>query len=93
MDRIYQVERRNGTQLYHIEVLGRRTGDRPWEVLHLVPHMAITEAALLRSIRGPSRELGLYPEAFDGAYVQWQQLNASGKAPICSRSVEYCMER
>jgi len=90
---IHQVERRNGTQLYHIEVLGRRTGNCSWEVLHLVPHMAITEAALFRSIRGPSRELGLYPETFDGAYVQWQQLNASGKAPICSRSVEHCMGR
>lgn len=88
---IHQVERWNGTQLYHIEVLGRRKGSRSWEVLHLVPHMAITEAALMRSISGPSRELGVYPETFDGAYVQWQQLNASGKAPICNRSVKDCM--
>ncbi len=90
---IHQVDRWNGTQLYHIEVLGRRKGSRSWEILHLVPHMAITEAALMRSIRGPSRELGVYPETFDGAYVHWQQLNASGKAPICNRSVKDCMDK
>lgn len=88
---IHQVERWNGTQLYHVEVLGRRRGSRSWELLHLVPHMAITEAALMRSVREPSRELSVYSETFDGAYVQWQQLNVGGKAPICARSVEDCM--
>ena len=90
---IHQVEKRNGVQLYHIEVLGRKKGNPSWQVEHLVPHMAITEGALKRSITGPSRDRSVYPETFDGAYVQWQELNAAGKPPICDRSVEDCMGR
>jgi Domain of unknown function (DUF5086) len=86
---IHQVEKRNGAPLYHVEVLGRKKGNPSWQVAHL----AITGAALKRSITGPSRDRGVYPETFDGAYVQWQELDAAGKAPICDRSVEDCMGR
>ena len=88
---IHQVEQRNGAPLYHIEVLGRKKGNPSWQVEHLMPHMAITGAALKRSITGPSQDRGVYPETFDGAYVQWRELDAAGKAPICTRSVAECM--
>jgi len=90
---IHRVEKKNGAPLYHIEVLGRKKGNPSWQVEHLVPHMAITGAALKRSILGPSRDRGVYPETFDGAYVRWQELDAAGKATICDRSVEDCMEQ
>ena len=88
---IHQVENKKGALLYHIEVLARKLGNPSWQLVHLVPHMAITKAALKRSITGPSRDRSVYPETFDDAYVQWQELDAAGKAPICDQSVEECM--
>jgi len=81
------VEPWNGTRLYHIEVLGRMTAQPVWQIVHVVSHMAITEAALKRSVTGASHERAVYPETFDGAYSAWRRHNASGDAPICGRSV------
>jgi len=88
---VHHIEPWNGGQLFHVEVLGRRNGDPSWRIIHLVPHLAITEPALRRSVSRRSRERAVYPETFDGAYAQWKRLNADGRAPICDVSVEDCM--
>jgi Domain of unknown function (DUF5086) len=88
---IHQVEPWNGTRLYHIEVLGRMTGRPGWQVVHIVPHMAISEAALKRSVTGASHQRAVYPETFDGGYFAWRRQNAGGDAPICDRSVLECL--
>jgi|SRR5271165_2963275 len=89
---VHMIEPWNGTQLFHVEVLGRKTGDPSWQVIHLVRHMAITEQALRRSVLRKSRELSVYPETFDGAYAVWKSRYANGKAAICEVSVEDCMK-
>lgn len=89
---VHIIEPWNGTQLFHVEVLGHKTGDPSWQVIHLVRHMAITEQALRRSVLRKSRELAVYPETFDGAYAVWKSRYANGQAAICDVSVEDCMK-
>jgi hypothetical protein len=88
---VHKVDEWNGAKIYHIEVLGRGKGNPAWHLRHLLAHMAITETALRRSVVRQSRERAVYPETFDGGYAEWRQLNASGRAQICERSVEECM--
>ncbi len=89
---VHQIEQWNGTQLFHVELLGHKTGDPSWQVIHLVRHMAITEQALRRSVLRKSRERSVYPETFDGAYAVWKSRFANGQAAICETSVEDCMK-
>jgi len=80
------------TGLFHVEVLGRRRGDPAWKVEHLVPHLAITTAALRRSIVEPLAGLSVYPETFEDAYRLWQKAGgAAGKRPICESTVDDCL--
>jgi len=90
---VHQVEDSRQARLYHLEVLARKKGAPTRQVLHVVPHMAITEPALRRSVTRPSKERGVYPETFDSAYAEWRQLNETGKAPICDRSIVECMSK
>jgi hypothetical protein len=90
---VHIIEPWNGTQLLHVEVLGHRTGDPSWQIIHLVPHMAVTLEALRRSVLRRSKERPIYPETFDGAYGVWKQVNSKGEAPICDLSVEDCMQQ
>ena len=77
--------------LFHVSVLSRVKGQPVWSLKHLAAHMAITEAALRRSVTGPAlKERFSYPEQYNEGYDRWQKLRASGNAPICESSVLEC---
>src|SRR5262245_17305954 len=65
---IHRVEDSGQSKLYHVEILGREIGSPIWDVVHLVPHMAVTEAAIRKSARARAKERAVYPETFDDAY-------------------------
>jgi hypothetical protein len=72
-------------------VLSREKGRPVWNLKHVLPHMAITEAALRRSVLGPAPKLGMsYPEQYNEGYRQWRGLLAQHKALICETSVLEC---
>lgn len=77
--------------VFHIEVIGRRTGDPSWQIVHLAPHMAITESALLASIIEPLPGGAVYPESFDDAYAAWQAQNDGAGGSVCTSAVIECM--
>ena len=77
--------------LFHVSVLSREKGRPVWNLKHVVPHMAITEAALRRSVTGPAPKQRMsYPEQYDEGYSQWRKLRAQANAPICETSVLEC---
>jgi hypothetical protein len=80
------------TGVYHIEVIGRKSGDPAWQIVRLVPHMAITEKALLESILEPLDTGAVYPESFDDAYASWQLQNDGAGGSVCEQSVTQCMQ-
>ncbi len=77
--------------VYHIEVIGRKTGDPAWHIVHLVPHMAITAQALQASVAEPLQSGAVYPESFDDAYAAWQAQNDGAGGGICTSTVVECM--
>lgn len=94
MDRwivIHDPESSKSTGVYHIEVVGRKTGDPSWQVVHIVPHMAITEQALRDSVIEPLVSGAVYPESFDDAYAAWLASNGGAGGEVCTRTVIECM--
>jgi hypothetical protein len=88
---VHSVEIIGAITIYHVSVLSRRKGEPIWSLKHVVPHMAITEMALRRSVVKLARsQLTAYPEAYDGAYSQWRALRDKGNAPICDTSLIEC---
>jgi hypothetical protein len=88
---VHQVEGTGANALIHISVLSLRKERPIWDSKHLIPHMAITQAALRQSgIRRAPRKLMSYPEAYNEGYRQWRELRAQGNAPICETSVLDC---
>jgi len=88
---IHDAETSKTTGVYHLEVIGRWNGDPAWKVIHLVPHMAITQAALLESIVEPLRSGAVYPEVFDDAYAAWQAQNDGAGGSVCTTTIIECM--
>jgi hypothetical protein len=80
-----------GTVL-HIEVLARNHNAPAWQVDHLAPHIAITMAALSRSVRTPLMRGGVYPESFDYALRHWTEQRRTGLAPVCTTTVDRCLK-
>src|SRR5580692_10049605 len=93
-DRWLEVRSIDGSDanvLYHVSVLSRKKGSQVWDIKHIVPHMAITAAALRRSVvQLASGERDSYPESYDNGYRQWLQARSEGSAPICATSVIEC---
>ena len=93
-DRWLEVRSIDGSDanvLYHVSVLSRKKGSQVWDIKHIVPHMAITAAALRRSVvQLASAERDSYPESYDNGYRQWLQARSEGNAPICATSVIEC---
>jgi hypothetical protein len=93
-DRWLEVRSIDGSDanvLYHVSVLSRKKGSQVWDIKHIVPHMAITAAALRRSVvQLASGERDSYPESYDNGYRQWLQARSEGNAPICATSVIEC---
>jgi hypothetical protein len=88
---VHKIEGVGSEALYHISVLGRHRGDPVWNLKHIVPHMAITEAALNRSVaRAASRMLPAYPESYNEGYRAWLELRKKGNPPTCETTVMEC---
>jgi hypothetical protein len=88
---VHQLEGIGAHMLFHVSVLSREKGLPAWNIKHIVPHLAITEAALRRSVTGPAPKQRMsYPEQYNEGYSQWLELQAQGKAPICETSVLEC---
>jgi len=91
---IHNLSDAKSTGIFHVEVLGLRHGDPAWKVQHLVPHLAITQAALQRSVVKPLKQGSVYPETFDSAYSQWQKTrDAGGDASVCESTVTACISQ
>ena len=89
---IHELAGARATGIFHVEVLGLRRGDPSWKVQHLAPHLAITQAALQRSVVKALTTGSVYPETFDSAYAQWRRArDAGGDAPVCPSTVLECL--
>jgi hypothetical protein len=73
---------------FHVEVLQAEIGDPAWKFRRLAPHMAVSEAALRRSIRGRSSRKEPYPEAYEYAYESWRK---DGQGKTCTTTVIQCL--
>lgn len=80
---------RTGT--FHVEVLARRSGAPAWDVRHIQPHMAVTKAALERSVLRPLTRGAVYPESFDAAYEAWRAQDDGAGGTVCSTTVTACL--
>jgi hypothetical protein len=88
---IHKVEGVGANAVYHISVLRRLKTDPVWNLKHVVAHMAITGAALSRSVAPKLSHMGAaYPETYDEGYKEWLKLREKGSAPICDATVIEC---
>lgn len=88
---IHNIEGAGTEAVYHVSVLRRLKTDPVWNSKHVVAHMAITEAALSRSLSPVPSHLGFtYPETYEEGYRQWIGLRETGHAPICATTVMEC---
>jgi hypothetical protein len=78
--------------VYHVEVLERRLGDPTWQFTRLAAHMAVTAAALRRSVQKPLRSGRVYPEHFDQAFAKWKEQREAGTARVCETTVLECLK-
>ncbi len=89
---IHNLTQAKQTGIYHIEVIGRGKHDPVWKIKHLANHIAISEAALNRSIVAPLKKGAVYPESFESAYSQWQKLNNGAGGEVCQTDVVQCLK-
>ena len=88
---IHNVEGSGTAALLHVTVLSLKKGSPSWSATRVTPHLAITDAALRRSVTKPSpHRRAVYPEAYEEGYERWRALRANGDAPICETSVADC---
>jgi hypothetical protein len=87
---IHNLEEAKQSGVFHIEVLGRAQGKARGPVEHVRSHMAITPAALLRSVLKPLKTGSVYPESFNSAHARWLSLPAAARA-VCDRNVVACL--
>jgi len=91
---VHNLDEAKMSGIFHIEVLSRRRGAPAWQITHLAPHMAITRAALERSVVKPLKTGAVYPESFDSAFQVWLADERAGKHPsVCESSVDRCLKR
>ena len=89
---IHNVEEARQSGVFHIQVLSRRRADPAWKVQSVAAHMAITVAALQRSVVSRLSTGSVYPERFDDAYRAWLRAHQAGAAaPICDTTVDRCL--
>lgn len=87
---IHNLEDARHSQIFHIEVLGLKKGDQPWQVLHLQNHMAVTAEALAKDLTAPKAKGRVYPESFDNAFDKWL---VSSPQPVCQTSILDCLQK
>ena len=97
--KITWVEIHNGPEalasgVAHVRVLARRKGAPAGELEHVCPHLAITTAALQRSVTRPYKTREAYPESFLVGYGQWkEEQRQTGTAFVCTTSVQDFLQR
>ena len=89
---INNTDKKDDGIIYHIEVIGRKNNDPVWKIKHLVPHMAITEAALQRSVLKPLNKGAVYPETYETAYQHWREKTHGDLGLICNKTVVACLQ-
>jgi Domain of unknown function (DUF5086) len=88
---IHKIEGVGADALYHVSVLRRLKADPVWNLKHVVAHMAITGAALSRSVAPAVSHMGAeYPETYEEGYREWLGLREKGNPPICDSAVMEC---
>lgn len=88
---IHNLPEARTTGIYHIEVIQKAKDAPAWKIVRLVSHMAITEAALKRSIVKPLDSGAVYPEPYDNALTQWQAQNNGKGGEVCNTTVLACI--
>jgi Domain of unknown function (DUF5086) len=87
---IHNLAEAETTGIFHVEVIGREKGKPAWAIQTLCKHMAITLAALKRSVIRPLKSGAVYPESFQYAYEAWKH-DAESQRYVCDRSVLACL--
>lgn len=88
---IHNLAEAKTSGVYHIELIQRAFKAPSWQIERVAKHMAITEAALQRSIVKPLDKGLVYPEAFDTALAQWRAENGGSGGAVCTTSVLQCL--
>ena len=89
---IHNLAEARATGIFHIEIIGRRNGQPAWSIVHICDHMAITQAALERSVIRPLDNGAVYPENFEAALARWKKEADQGRQRICTTSVSDCLQ-
>ncbi len=85
---IYNCNEAKTNGIAHVSVITRIKGSPTWKIEWVAPHVAITTDALKRSVLGPFKTRGAYPEHFYEAYDRWKEEEKKGKAIICTTSLQ-----
>ncbi len=89
---IRDQEKMEKGMVYHIEVVYRDLGSQVYNVIKIIPHMAITEVALKSSVIKKLKRGDVYPEQYEEARKQWEMDRANGDLNICRSSIYECFE-
>ena len=85
---IHNSKEAKASGIAHLSVLTRKKGAPRWALVRVRNHIAITTEALQRSVTRPLKTRGAYPERYYEALHRWQDDQKSGKAIVCSTSIE-----
>jgi hypothetical protein len=77
--------------LYHVEVLERAKGAPSWRFSELASHLAVTDAALRRSVLSKIKLLEPYPESYEAAYARWLGASDPSQRTLCDKTVLECL--
>ncbi|MCK7510905.1 MAG: DUF5086 domain-containing protein [Desulfobacterales bacterium] len=89
---IHNLDEARGSEIFHIEVIGREKGEAILGRQRIRPHMAVTLEALKRSVIKPLQTGAVYPEPFDDAHAAWEKDFDAGKKDVCDTSILECVK-
>ncbi len=78
-------------KLLHIEVVCRKNGAKIWDIEKILPHLAITQTALEKSLVKPKKKGDVYPEQYEEQFTKWKEERSRGPAYICDESIGKCL--
>lgn len=85
---IHNLDSAKEGSIFHIEVLGRKKGDEPWQVQRLKSHMAITHEAFIKGLVQPTKGK-IHPDPYIGEYRAWLK---SAEKVVCNTSILQCIK-
>jgi len=86
---IHNLEDAAKSNVFHIEVLGRKIGDKPWHIIRIKKHLAISSEALLVDLEAKEDKGNVHPDQYIGEYRLWLK---SEDKPVCKTSLLECIE-